>query len=59
MYIPITEECIQEIINENSPKNLGVLIRLLSFYYIKGHRITEEEFFQSLKRSLNKLNKED
>lgn len=59
MIIPFTNEQIAEIVACNSPKELGIFMSLLAFEYIKQHNITEDEFFASLKKSLDILNKKD
>lgn len=59
MYIPIDEDKLRELIQNNSSKSIGVLISLLAYEYIKQHRITKEEFIKSLKNSLNILEKQD
>lgn len=55
MIIPFTEELIEEMITCNSSKEMGVFISLLSNEYIKHHKITKEQFFDSLKISLSTL----
>ena len=59
MYIPIDEDKLRELIQNNSSKSIGILISLLAYEYIKQHRITKEEFIKSLKNSLNILEKQD
>lgn len=59
MYIPIDEDKLRELIQNNSSKSIGVLISLLAYEYIKQHRIIKEEFIKSLKNSLNILEKQD
>lgn len=59
MYVPIDEDKLRELIQNNSSKSIGVLISLLAYEYIKQHRITKVEFIKSLKNSLNILEKED
>lgn len=59
MYIEINKEQIKELIQNNTSKSMGILISLLSYEYIKQHRITKAEFIKSLKNSLNILEKED
>lgn len=55
MIIPFTKELISEIVESNSSIETGIFISLLCDEYIKHHKITEEEFFNSLKNSLKRL----
>ena len=55
MIIPFTKELIEEMVVCNNSKEMGIFISLLSNEYIKHHKITKEQFFDSLKTSLSTL----
>lgn len=59
MIIPFTDELIGEIVSCNSSGEVGIFISLLCKEYIKQHEVTEEQFFNSLKSSLEKLKSEE
>jgi hypothetical protein len=49
------DDLVNEIINENDGRNIGIFMSLLAFKYIKCFGLTKEQYFESLENSLNKL----
>lgn len=59
MYIPINEEVIEDIVIKNDAREIGILISLLCYYYLKYYDVTEKDIIKSLKNSIKILKNEE
>ena len=49
------DDLVNEIINENDGQSIGIFMSLLAYKYIQCFDITKEQYFESLKNSVDKL----
>ena len=59
MKIPINEELIEVIVAINTAEEVGILISLLSYYYLKYYDVKESDLIKSLKHSIKILKSEE
>ena len=59
MNIPISDEFIEYMVKENNSQEIGVLISLLCYYYLKEYNLSINDLIKSLKNSIMILERED